>query len=308
MPGTLLVIDPLGADINGKKMFSGALWDNQTKVIRVPQDNKSLSSVSGGASWADMMRINDTLLANPGTPQQPTRIVTHSRGGSMACSWFRVMGPNSSIDPATLKWYIAGCPEMKYTGSVYLFPTLDKPVYPGDGTKCGKWGGPHDSTCPYAFPSQHGGRGVGHGHPPVMPWDITWIANQFDGFADSPALYLNVPDLKNPRFLAPPWFEPGNIFCGLRQNSMHKADPHYYDGGLTGPDIALYTDPTNPTSKYMWRMKYPMPRARDERLIRFWARQKDLKYRSIWEAGWSRPVPMPLPDYASVPSWIPFRG
>ena len=321
MPGTLLVIDPAGNKIDGKKMLGGALWDDTTKVVRVPTNNASLSSFSGKAAYADIVSLNETLLANPGTPSVPTKIVTHSRGGSIASTWFRVMGPGSAIDPATLKWYICGCPDMKFTGAVYLWPDRDKPTYPGDGTKCGGTNGgePHDANCPFLYPSQHGGWGVGSGIPATMPWDVTWIANQYDGWADCPINYEDVDELdERVTFLGVtlqyPWFDNttdlAKILSRLRSGdtSPHNSEKYYYKGPLDGAGTVTYTDPAQPTQKYRWRVTYPMPYAYAQRMIRFWARAKDMKYRPIWEPGWDRPVTMPLPDYTSVPSWIPLEG
>ena len=204
---------------------------------------------------------------------------------------------------------------MKFTGCVYLWPNIDKSVYPGDGTKCGKGGtAPHDSTCPYLYPSQHGGWGVGCGIPPVMPWDVTWIANQYDGFADCPVNFESVPELDRRVTIfgldvVPPWFDNGVIWPRLRtgKESTHKSDPQYYLGTLDGADTVTYTDPAQPTQKYRWRMKYPMPYAYPKRMIRYWARAMDLDMRATWDEGWERPVTLPVPDYATLPSWVPFK-
>lgn len=320
MPGTLLVLDPASNEIDGKKMLGGALWDSDTKVIRVKTDNSILTGITSQASYQDMLNLEAELRANPGTVSVPTRIVSSSRGGSIACSFFRSTFLHTGINPALYSWHLCGCPDMKFTGANYLWPNIDKSVYPGDGTKCGKGGGPHDSTCLYPYPSGHGTWGQGSGIPATMPWDVTWYANQYDGWADAPVNWASVPSLDERQVflgmtLRYPWFDNtgtlSKILSRLRSGdtSPHTADPNYYRAGISGsPGTVTYTDPAQPTQKYVWRTTYPMPYAIENKWLRFWARAKDLKQRPIWEAAWSRPVTVPLPDYASLPSWIPFKG
>lgn len=318
--GKAAFLNPLinSTNLNG---FMGNLLTAGNTVYRVPDDNSMFTGLTPKAAFDTATKLRDWIIANipTATVGNPLMIGSHSRGGQIALLCLRMYGAEiqAALTAAgktaqVIQFYLAGNPEMPYTGSCYLFPTQDKPIYPGATDT-------HVGNCPIPI-EQHGGWGVGYGiniTPGAVPWYITFVSNEFDGWSHAPAGYASAPSMDERITIfgldiRPPWFSPGNVFSRMRnKEGFHSGNDHYRQNPLD-PDVpkATYSIPgTN--MKCVWITKYPMPYAYNERMIRFKARAKDLKYRPLWKAAYTNMpagVTIPNPDYNTLPSWIPFKG
>lgn len=301
-----------GGSLDIKKFLGGVTTLGNT-VYKVP-DNPF--DISNGGAHSTMMALYQWMLdvAPNVSPANPAIIPAHSRGTQVCLKLMREKGAaliSQGVDPNAYKFYLAGCPEAPYTGSSVLWPTLDVPIYPGVGTKCGKGGGSHDSTCPTPLPN-HGGFTVGYGPPNPCPWKIWFIINEWDGWAHAPAGYASEPSFGRPRFLGipqgQPFFEPGNLINRMRFNGSHASGKYNRNPFDAAVPKATFSE-LNFT--YIYLQIYPMPIAKEFDSIRVWAKQKDAKYRPLWKAAYTNMpsgVVVPAPNYAELPSWIPFDG
>lgn len=240
-------------------------------------------------------------------------VAAYSYGTEVVLKWMRELGPTSSIDPADVKFILAGCPEMKFTGESYLWPaTACAAIYPGEIA--------HTTGCPTP-PEFHGGYGVGYGLPAVCPWDVTFFTAQYDGHADAPKDSANAEMVKTiwtPVGLQKIWDT--SVICASKQVSSDPAGlgPHgsYNIRSLTDPTNVTYTDPDQPTVDYIWSRTYPIVGLFNDKWNRGYCRDQDAKRRPTVEAAYTydsgtkrgRPVTIPAPSYASLLSWSKWKG
>lgn len=316
--GEAAFINPLSTEtkLNG---FMGNLIVEGNNVYRVPSDNSIFTGITPKAAFNAASALRDWIILKlpSATTANPLIIGTHSQGGQFALLCLRMFG--NEIQTAltslgktaeVLQFYLAGCPEAPYTGAGYLFPTLDVPKYPGNE--------PHTSDCP--IPAiYHGGWGVGYGiniTAGAVPWHITFVINEWDGWAHCPVGYASVPSMDEEiSFLGivirHPWFKPGRILAKMRGNyGYHSGNNHYRQSPLDPavPKQAYNIPGTN--MKCVYIMKYPMPYAIPQQHIRYKARAIDVKMRPIWAAAYSNmpgATGIQTPDYANLPSLVPWR-
>ena len=219
----VLGVAPLWGSFKADWM-SGRLWAPGTGNVlqNVPYDN--LFPFDSNAT-AGMNALDAYLHANPGTVEDPTLVTTHSMGGQVAHKWMRQKGPTSGINPATIRWYMSGNPEMPHQGACFLDPVKHKPVYPGTTS--------HHIFCP--TPAQfHGGWGVGYGPPTVCPWDITYVVGEWDGWC----YWVN----RNGEGALK------NAAAGKLTTGSHG---WYSKGDFENPRNVLWTDPDRPNLKFL---------------------------------------------------------
>ena len=294
------------------KGFLGGIVDpanTANTVYRVPTRN-GLLDFNNKAAHYNKELLKAWILENIGsaTTADPLIVTAHSAGGQHVLKMLREDGAfliANAVDPNKIRFWLAGCPEQPYTGVCTLWPTLDKPVYPGNT--------PHTSDCPTP-PAFHGGAGVGFGPPPSNPWKITFIANEWDGWAHAPAGYASVPSMdESVSFfgiqLRAPWFKPGNITSRMRQKEgYHSGNDHYQDDPFSASTKkATYVD-GNIT--YIYIMKYPIPYAVPQKANRYKARAIDEEIRPLWKAAYTTMpggIVIPNPDYRNLPGLTPWR-
>lgn len=284
------------------KKFLGGIGATGNTVYKVPDDAFDVSNFSAHAT---MMNLRQWILdvAPSVSPAAPAIVVAHSKGTQIVLKLFREQGAwliSQGIDVNAFRFYLAGCPEAPYTGACVRFPTEDYPTYPGIGTRCGKGGGSHDSTCPTPLPN-HGGFTVGYGPPNPCPWKIWFIINEWDGWAHVPDGYASVPSMGKERFLGipygQPYFEPGNLFNKMRFNGTHASSEYNVDPFSSIPKVVF----TELNFTYIYIQKFPMPKAQNK--TRFWRRKLDQEFRPLWKAAYTNMpsgVVIPNPDYNTV--------
>lgn len=291
MPGTLLVLDP-AFNKTPEKIFLGGELAVGRKVVRVWTDNWNISNGFGGifpsGAHAGAISFRNALKKYPGTVAVPTKVLTHSRGGSIAMKTIREWSAwliANGVDPATVEIYICGCPDAKFTGASYVRPTVDPPVYPGNR--------PHHILCP--TPAQfHGGYGAGFGLPITMTWacKVFIIIQEFDGWADAPAV-LNTQINR--------FFTPGSISCLSRSgpSSPHSSTGNNYRKLLSDPTNVKYTDPAQTNVQYIWLRSPSIPSLVAAEATPNYVRNE---YKSIYSevlAGYTnRPVTLPMLEAA----------
>ena len=277
----IINISPSWPSISVKKLFSGELVEDREIVTVKP----IMWSTTDASCHRVMLDLNRAIFENPGTIESPTRVVGYSIWSQVVYKWLRELGPKAikDIDPRTIEFFTLGCPEQKFTGTSFLWPHKDPPVYPGTTPRL-----PWSST-----PKEHfGGYGVGSGLPLELPWKVYCVANEYDGWADAPALFPANDALDQRRkFLwftwRQPWFEPGNLFARLRTMNGPHGIPAYEEGNLFGPEHFVYSDPeidsdfdTYGEAIYIWRRTSYAPVLTGDA-------------RAAWNANYERPVEMP---------------
>lgn len=296
LPGGLESISSVvGLGFNAKKFLGGELGAGR-KLLQV-NPYKS-SSFTNEAAHQNMMNLDAMLHDYPGTAAVPTRVFGHSLGSQIIYKWMREKGPTSDLDPDTIEFYAAGCPEQRYTGASTLYPDESPAKYPGDPAHGGEtWS--EESPTPPEF---YGGWGVGYGLPATIPWKLWCIAAQYDGWADAP----NDPDNDQVKRVTK-WFFifplqkmwDHSLTCLMKSSS----GPHSsYDSDdsipLSDSDRNfVYQDPVNPTVKYVWQQTYPLPSLNNLAWITFLARALDIDWRpELEEAYTHRPVSIDDPN------------
>lgn len=328
--GTTLYCDPLMGtlDINNTLggMFVAPTLPNQKVVwVKWPNGGRGGGSVipSSAASYTCAQNLWTEIQANIGTATatDPLRVVGHSGGAQNIMRFLREFGAQLQALLTSLGkplncilFYCLGSPEAKFTGASYLYPAQSPPVYPGDGTKCGANGGPHDANCPSTL-ANHGGYGVGSGLPLTCPFTVHVVAIQFDGWAMAPT-NPNHPELtKNYdtllfAIIRKVWSH--SPFCAMKAGS----GPHGEYGmkgskSLSHPDAFSYVDPAQPTVTYWYIRRYPFPGYDKVKAIRFLARNLDMKNRASIMTAFAATdsthglqITIPPPDYTAVASWF----
>ena len=223
--GAVLGVAPLWGDFKADWM-GGRLWaPGSGYTLKNVDYNNSMPTNSSANSGRNA--LHTMLLANPGTVEQPTLVACHSMGGQVAHKWMRENGPTSGINPATVKFYMSGNPEMPYLGGSFLEPVKMPPKYPGTTS--------HNIFCP--TPAQHhGGWGVGYGPPTTCPWDITYIVGEWDGWCYWPKRWASNADAKK------------NAEAGKLMTGSHG---WYAKGSFDNPRNVLWADPARPNIKFL---------------------------------------------------------
>lgn len=278
--GITLYAHPAFGFIDPQKWLGGDIVKNN-KAVLVPTDNfNPFTSLTNKSANTDMLTLDRYLHMFPGTREDPTKILLHSRSSQIGSKWLREIGPNSDINPETVEWWMTGNPEQKFTGAGYVYPDIDKPLYPGK-TQCVK-------NCPTP-PALHGGYGYGFGLPLKTKYIVHMIATEYDGWACvPPPKSLNIPEIKK-------MFSPG----GFLLPSRVIGGPHTkYEIPLFNKDRSLatgihqYIDPDEPTVTYWYLPTYPVPGS-----SLFGRKEDDLRRRKIINAQYTNmPVMMGIPE------------
>lgn len=332
MPGITLYTYPLIGTLKIKTTLGGQFVSNGQKVIRVPwpnggaEDGGSLlpSSQASGIGSANL-RTQILAIIPELSATNMCDVVGHSGGAQNIMRCIREHGAEiqaamqaAGKDLSWLRFWPLGCPEQKFTGASYLYPAQSPPIYPGDGTKCGGTGGnngPHDSNCPSAYPSQHGGYGVGSGLPEPCPFTVNVVSNQWDGWSMAPT-NMNHPALTKIYdvllFVLPRKVWDHNPVCYMKSSTGPHGKYDTKDSKtVPGPEAFSYTDPANPTVKYWYIRTYPFP-GFDKLWARFLKRNRDMEQRpsidtafAATDATHGMQISIPAPDYTAVASWFP---
>lgn len=327
--GVTVHIDPLLGDLNPKLALGGMFNPPGQKLVWAEWPNGGRGGgspiPSNQAAHTGMMALYNAIIANipAATLADPMKVIGHSGGAQIIMKLLREKGADiqSALTAAgktlpCIEFYPMGCPEQKFTGASYLYPVQSPAVYPGDGSKCGASGAPHDGTCPTPL-AYHGGNGVGYGLPEPCPFTVHVVSNQYDGWSQAPT---------NPDH---PWmtkYFDMLLFVVRRINWSHdilgcylksSTGPHgTYDvkgsKSLSSPDAFNWTDSANPTVKYWYIRTYPFPGFDKIKWLRFMARDQDKKYRPTIDQAYAATsttrgmqISIPPPDYSAVSSWFP---
>lgn len=332
--GTTLYCDPLGGTLEITKtlggMFVAPALPGQ-KVIRIDWPNNKENGAelmpSSAAHYNIVINLKIQIAAAlpTATAADPVRVVGQSGGGQGIERFLREEGAwllalltslGKTID--CIIFYVLGSPETKFTGASYLYPAQSKPIYPGDGTKCGKNGGAHDSTCPSTM-ANHGGFGVGYGLPINCPFIVNMVIIQYDGWAMAPTTpaHSQLTKLFDLWIFGLPrqvWNQ--SIACYMKSGEGPHGEYDAKDSKtLSHPDVFTFKDNANsqhPNVYYRYIRRYPFPGYDKIKAIRFLARNKDMTTRASIDAAFAATSPtrgmqitIPAPDYNTVASWFP---
>jgi hypothetical protein len=330
--GTTLYCDPLMGTLDINRTLGGMFVHptlNNQKVIWVewPNGGRGKGSIipSSAASGICVANLWVAVQENIGTATaaDPLRIVGHSGGAQNIMRFIREKSAalqsllTSLGKPINcIVFYCLGCPEQKFTGASYLYPVQSPAAYPGDGTKCGLNGGPHDANCPSLYPSQHGGYGIGYGLPLTCPFTVHVVSMQYDGWSMAPTNPAH-PQLNKfydiLAFVIPRKVWDHSLICAMKASNGPHGEYHAKDSkNLSHADAFSYTDPAQTTVKYWYIRRYPFPGFDKSRTIRFIARSLDMKNRASIDTAFAATdsthgmqISIPAPDYSAVASWFP---
>lgn len=311
--GALLYVNPLLAELDPRAHLRGYFFreelgfDPLREVVQVKWDNFDIpQNVNAHDAMVELDRL---MHAYPGTPEDPTDIVCHSAGDQVANKWCRERMPNTDLDLAGFRFWLAGDPEACFTGTSYLYPDAAPPVYPGNR--------PHTANCPTP-PEFHGGYGVGYGLPFPCPVEVNVICNQYDGWAMAP-LNPNNTEIRRANGITFLGLLLGQRVWDFSLGCLMKQGPHnhrsYENLEITGGEangVFTYTDPLRPTVKHWYVRNYPVPSLVGK--LKFLVRDLDMKRRPILDAAFGPfnpgtrrglPVIITPPDYDAIaPSWF----
>ena len=178
----------------------------------------------------------------------------HSMGAQIIYKWLREYGPTSDVPVDNVTFISAGNPERKYGGASVIDPSSYPAIYPGTG-----------------------GLGVGYGLPTSpTPYVVIDVARQYDFWADHPDDLDNDDAITNLR--------------GMFGNRIHG---NYNNVGLgDGRNVKWHEG--NVT--YVLVPTFPL----EHWIVQGWGwwpavqRKYEAKYRPLVEAGYDRPVAVPI--------------
>lgn len=331
--GTTLYCDPLMGSLKinttlGGMFVAPALPNQKVVWVTWPNGGRGGGSIlpSSAASYTCAQNIWTAVQAEIGTATaaDPLRLVGHSGGAQNIMRFIREFGDQLLALLASLgkpisciRFYCLGCPEQKFTGASYLYPSQSPPAYPGDGTKCGANAGPHDSNCPSAM-EHHGGHGIGSGLPLDCPFFVDVVSMEYDGWAMAPTNPSHPELVKQFDILA--FFIPRKVWdhsviCAMKaSNGPHGEYDIKGSKSLSHPDSFPFEDPDplQPNVTYWYIRRYPFPGYDKIKAIRFLVRNKDMKNRASINAAFAATdsthgmqISIPPPDYSAVASWFP---
>ena len=268
--------------------LGGELWTGGYKPVDVPYNNWLISN--DGAHDGMTKLYASILQYYPySTVAMPLQVVGHSMGGQVIQKLIREKTAAlqaAGVATNRIKFIATGSPEHPVTGCSVLYPGAFPAVYPGTTA--------HTASCP--TPAEfHGGNTVGYGLPTVVPWNVLFVARQYDGWCDANTDPANTAAADN---------------ASKGRGNIHL---DYGAGILSAAAGYEYADPdsTNrPLVRYRWAPTYPTASLQSAAWFRWWARYKDQQTRPGIEAGHStgtnglggtgRPVTLPTPNYAAL--------
>lgn len=268
------VITIPGAFSNGYNTanFGGALFSAPNVRVAGSWNSWWLSNAN---ATTDINSLN-TLIAThiPDSDDKPKLVVAgHSYGAQIIYKWIREKGPTSNFDRDRIRFISSGNPERKYGGRSVLHTSAVPPIYPGTGGYGVGYGLPAGSNC-YGF-------------------EVIDIARQYDMWADSPDDESYSPAMRvvNQVNVHSKYYAAAQL--GADGLPVNWDDWARFDEG----DVIYLTCVTwplipEPPMSILARI-FGGRAARNHRMQH--ALRED-RTRGPAEAGYTRPVPVPIPE------------
>lgn len=168
--GVILTVPALWADVP-----ANFIPDLPGTRIKVAYNN---SWFSNACAEDGRKKLITAMIANKGTPEDPTNIFGWSMGGQVIHKTLRESSAlllENGITPETAHFWTVGNPEHNIHGASIVDPVGHRAVYPGTTA--------HGTSCP--TPQQyHGGHHIGYGLPLDCPWFVDECAMPEDGWCN----------------------------------------------------------------------------------------------------------------------------
>lgn len=273
---TVILLNPLGSDVtqfvNGDplvpQLLDGTIMAPGDTLYTLPYTNEAgASNIAAGVSLLDTK-----LKATSGHK----RVVGYSEGCQVATKWLRDHGADGVTD---LEFLMIADSENKYGGFIYghsIFNSISDTA----------------------------------GLPGTVNYPVTYLIRQYDGWSDFPvsdALNADIDALSGigsgndaaanaMRAAAAAAASDQNVLTAVSNAIAGMSLVHtlYLDVTVADAANVTYTDPAQPTVEYVWSPTYPVPLLG----IGDTFPQTDQQLRTQIESAYTRPVTIPLPNYA----------
>lgn len=278
---TVILLNPMGTDVtnfvNGTfgipQLLKGTVMSPGDTLYTLPYDNTSgVANITAGVALLDA-KLDSTT--------GPKRVVGYSEGCQIADEWLSNQGASTPVDPDDLSFLLLANADRKYGGFVYGHDVFNDVAYTG-------------------------------GKPDDTDYSVIDFARQFDGVSDFPTATAIVDALDSVESVVD---NATALADGLRQVAAAMGDtPSLWqaaENAVAGLVLihnnylnVTVGDPTNLTLtegniRWVWSPTYPVP------LLGVGATlpQSDQQLRTQIETAYSRPVTIPMPNYADDAAW-----